>query len=1193
VFYLYLKRLEIQGFKSFADRLQLDFKRGITSIVGPNGSGKSNIADAVRWVLGEQSAKILRGSKMEDVIFTGTEHRKPLGFAEVILTIDNSDKSLPLDFTEVTAARRVYRSGESEYFINNTPCRLKDIHELFMDTGIGRDGYSIIGQGRVDEILSSKSEERRLIFEEASGIMKYKMRKAEAEKKLELTEQNLLRINDIIIELENQLEPLRIQAEKAKKYFALRESLKELEINVFIENISKYKERLKEYNEQFEIVKKNIEDEKLKLEKITEENKEKMEASGLLEERLSNAISDYHNINNELEKSISSLKINSEKISNITQNIKRIEDEIAEYNNKLQLLESEREEKLKKKAHLEKNLKLYEEKLIECESRMESLLAYLSENERKIEELKTAVMDKLDVLSDKKTQMNNVKNHIANMEKRKHSIEAEIKQIKFDLDKERMEKEEISEALLKNKALSEESVSHISELNGQIINNNNNLEEIRKEQNKVKSELQMNTSRCKVLKDMEYNLEGYNRSVKMILKECRENKEFGRGIHGALAQLISVEKKYEIAIEMALGGALQNIVTTDEYDAKRAIEYLREKKIGRATFLPISSVSGKGFDENTLNKLKNEKGFLSIASELVKADKMFAGIINNLLGKVVVVENIDHGIKMARNYGHGFKIVTLEGDVLNAGGSMSGGSIGERAGGILSRGREIEELTEKIKFLSEEELQLEKQANDIIRIIENLENDVKKEQETLRNLEIKKVQDESRISQINVNIERLTAREDMLVQEIYQLSKQEKEASEELKKYEDEIASIENDISETKKIISENQERHKEDQTARDMLHRELTDYKISVNSVKESMDVVLQEIARIDKEYESVCKSIQRKNNEKNTGLSEIEKLETDNKTVEKTIRKFEEEKVGKNLEVDRLTEEKKVIEEELKELVNEIAQINKNLIVMQEEFNRIEVKKTKTETEMEQLQNRMWDEYELTYNNSLKYKKDIGSISQAQKQINDLREEIKSLGAVNVNAIDEYIKARERHEFMINQRNDMEQSKVKLHKIINEMTEIMKQQFIEQFKKINYNFNLVFKELFNGGHAELVLTDESNVLESGIDIHVQPPGKKLQNMMLLSGGERAFTAIALLFGILKLKPSPFCILDEIEAALDEANVYRFAEYLRHYCSQTQFIIITHRKGTMEMSDTLYGVTMQEHGVSKVVSIEMKENAS
>ncbi|NTV90316.1 MAG: chromosome segregation protein SMC, partial [Clostridiales bacterium] len=1054
---------------------------------------------------------------------------------EVSLTIDNTDTEhrLPIDFNEVTITRRIFRSGESEYLMNKTTCRLKDITELFLDTGIGKDGYSVIGQGRVDEILSNRSEDRRLIFEEASGIMKYKVRKHEAEKKLELTRQNLSRINDIINELETQIEPLRLQSETAREFLDLREELKGLEVNVYLESLIKFKERLKEMEEQFNTIRDNIVEENNKLEEITNANRSKTDLLKNLDERMEKARQEFYGIEGNLERSSSEINLNNEKIKNLETNIQRMEAETAEFNAKIASLDKEEETKQTKLKYLQKQLDNYTESLLEYEKQMADLLKTLDAGERHIENLKASISDKQDLLSDKKMQMHNVRVHLEGIEKRKKTIDQEVYQQVIENDREFMKKEDLTTSIQHASGQIKKQKERKTELNAELDRSERSLAEIRGRENKLKSDLQYKTSRYRTLSEMEQNLEGYNRSVRNVLQECRDSKDFGSGIHGALAQLVKVDRKYESAIEMTLGSALQNIVTSTEEDAKKAIEFLKKNKMGRATFLPISSVTGKGFDAGMAGNISRQNGFCGVASELVSYDPAYERIMTSLLGRVVVVDNLDNAIAMARKFSFGFRIVTLDGDIMSTGGSMSGGSMENRGTGILGRGREIEELGKEMEKLKVEEKAIARDIEEMTACI----NDAKKELTSLegdiKNNELIKVRDESHLAQVEENMARLGARIDMLKQEKVQLERQQLETDKEIQKYSSELAALEEEINAAKLTVSGAQDKHKEDQAIRDALHEDIMDFKISVNSIKESMDSVLESSDRINSEKEALEKSIGRRNSEKDRHQNEIKGLLDANEGMKVIIKKFEEEKTGRTLEIDRITEERKVLEEDLYDIVNKINDINKNTMMLQEDQNRLEVKKAKLEAETEAIQNRMWDEYELTYSSALELKKDIGSLPQAQKRINELKNRIKELGPVNVGAIEEYVKTKERFEFMSIQRNDMEQAAEKLQRVIYEMTSVMKKQFLEQLKLINENFSEVFRELFNGGRAQLILADPDNVLESGIEIEVQPPGKKLQNMMLLSGGERAFTAIALLFSILKLRPAPFCILDEVDAGI------------------------------------------------------------
>lgn len=1188
---MYLKGMQIQGFKSFADKISLEFMGGITSVIGPNGSGKSNIADAVRWVLGEQSAKTLRGGKMEDVIFAGTEHRKPMGFSEVSLTIDNSDLKLPVDYSEVTVTRRLYRSGESEYMINKTSCRLKDIHELFMDTGLGKDGYSIIGQGRVDEILSTKSEDRRHIFEEASGIMKFKVRKQEAEKKLELTKQNIYRINDIISELETQIEPLRIQSESAKKYLTLREELKEIEVNVFLENISNYKVQIKDLDDKYIIVKDNVDAENYKLELLNQRSKELSEGLKVLEVELDDTRKNYYENESQTEKFNSQLSFNKQRAQMLQENLEKLDSETEQLDKKLEAIKNEEALKQKKLEYLKRQKADFSIKLQEFEKQLETLMQQLGESERQIELIKAEIMDKLDILSDKKSQINSQKHHLESIKARCNHIDNELYHLRLDKDKENMKKEEVvslHRRVLSNIKSSEDRETGLQTEKKELLRSK---EENNQKLNGIRSKAQMLSSKHKALQDMEKNLDGYSRSVKELLLACKNSPStLGKGVYGAIAQLISVEKKYETAIEMALGGALQNVVTETEEDAKRAIEYLKVNKAGRATFLPISSVNGRKIEENTINTLSGISGFCGIASDLVGIDNKFKNIILSLLGRVVIVENLEEGIKIARRFNYSFRIVTLGGDILNTGGSMSGGSTDQRNGGILSRHREISNLKDEIDILNSEDIILSEKISSIDKMVKEVEQELNEEYERTRGLQMEKIQEEGKLRQIEDEIKRIETRIQFLIDEKKQHETELNNQDVILQKLFDEQKSLEEQIANAKEQVSKFQELHKENQTERDNLHLDITDYRVSVNSIEESLNQAEESLQKLKLEQQDFISNALNRERDKEKYKNEIALIDTKNSEIASTIETLSSQKNIISQQLEKCASERKLKEELVEATNNEITQKNSSIALLREDMGRIEIKKAKVESDLETIQNKLWEEYELTYTNALKYKKDIESMAGSQREINELKNKIRNLGAVNVSAIEEYVKVKERYDFMSVQRADMEQAEAKLQKIILEITGQMKQQFIEQFRLINTNFCQVFRELFDGGRAELILLDEQNVLESGIEIEVQPPGKKLQNMMLLSGGERAFTAIALLFAILKLRPTPFCILDEIEAALDDANVHRFARYLKEFSKDTQFVVVTHRKGTMESSDCLYGVTMQEHGISKVVSLKLNE---
>ena len=1187
---MHLKSIELQGFKSFADKITLHFNKGITAVVGPNGSGKSNISDAVRWVLGEQSVKSLRGSKMEDVIFAGTQHRKPVGFAQVSLLIDNSDRTLPIDFSEVTITRRVYRSGESEYFINKTPCRLKDINELFLNTGVGKEGYSVIGQGKIDEILSTRSEDRRAIFEEAAGIMKYKVRKKEAERKLESTKQNLLRIDDIILELESQLEPLKEQAEKARNYIELSSELKEIEVALYLDNIEKSRDKIEEIDKQINQAEKDIQEEKTRLEEKMRENRGKTERLERLKKSLEALRTELVELDKNIDQLDNQIKIDEEKISHIESSNAASSQDIDELREKIKMVEADIEKRKNRLSVLDKDREKYIELLYAAEEKLAEVMSRLDESEKRIELMKQEVMDKLDILSECRTRYNSLKNEKEAFTIRQTKLDVEINKIILDRDHEKMRLEQAESDLRGQKDALE---AKKEEINSSIINMQSfqkDLDTLRKEQNRCLSELQTARSRSKVLKDMESSLEGYNYSVKAILKACREKEGFGEGIFGALAQLITVREHFETAIEVSLGQALQNIVTEDEYTAKNAINYLKENRLGRATFLPITSVKPRVLDSDIVTRLEREKGYLGLASDMVYCEPKFKDIILSILGRTVVVDNIDNGIAISRKFKFSFRVVTVEGEVLNPGGSMTGGSQPSKSSSLLSRNRIIKELDDKISVLTDKYQKLEKSCSEKADAIKKTEESIKVLQKEHHDLELVVLREEQRVLSMKDSIEKLKYRQDMLLAEKNELSQNIESIEKEILYEGKRISEIEQRIATLKENIEENKLKSKEEQAARDAIHMDINDYKVSVNSILESMDQTRESIRSLNEEKSLVEGNINKRLQEQIKNKGRLEGLQSEITNLKERIKELNEIKVGKNLKLESLSAETAALEEEISGMVEVVSSYNDAIHILQEQYNRLEIRKTKLETELEAIQNRLWDEYELTYGTASEYKKEITNLRQTQLRINELKAKVREMGPVNVSAIEDYSKTKERYNFMTKQRNDLVKSEEKLNRIIREMLSIMKKQFMEEFQRINRNFNEVFRELFEGGRAEVVLEDPDNVLECGIDIIAQPPGKKLQNMLLLSGGEKAMTAIALLFAILKLRPAPFCVLDEIEAALDDANVYKFADYIKKFTGTTQFIVITHRKGTMESSDALYGVTMQEYGVSSVVSLKLSD---
>lgn len=1182
---MYLKRLELQGFKSFADKTILELMPGITTVIGPNGSGKSNISDAIRWVLGEQSMKSLRGTKSLDIIFAGTQNRKSLGFAEASLVFDNSDGALPIEYTEVTVTRKIYRSGETGYYINKVPCRLKDVLELFMDTGIGKDGYSIIGQGKIDEILSNKSEDRRHIFEEAAGIVKYRTRKQESEKKLEHTKLNLLRINDILTEIEGNLEPLQMQADKAKKYLNLREELKNIEIGLFVYNIEKYKQDLEKVVQDIGIMQSQCNDEEGRLERV-KILKEELKSSI---DEITETIENMSNIGFESQKQIeqlnSDINVAKTRIANNNENNDRYLKEIEEQNSKIQELKDEIEQKEAKKDNLKQNKEKFEKELNEKQAELDKLTEKLSSKELEIEGYKHTVEENTDKKYELQSEINAQNINYQNFEKRQAQIKQEMQSTISELDGTRLNKEDIAKQFNKIENKKNKAQNSLNEVAKQREEANQKIKSFESNINILSSEMRIKESRLKFLVETEKEKEGYIKSVKSLLKDCENIKELGKGMNGVLANIIEVPDDLQTAVEMCLGASLQNIVTETETDAKRLVEHLRKNNLGRASFLPISSVKGKKLD-----KIKgNESGVVGIASDLVKYNKKYEQIILNLLGRTVIVDNMDTAIKVARQNGYTFRIVTTEGDLINPSGAITGGSVTKKTVNILGRGKEIEKLEKEIKNLKQKIEKLENDKQNYEESIEGiLELSANLEKE-LQEIDITYATEKQKVISINENIEKLEKRLNRLKEEQANLEKQKEEAVSTKGDLQVEINKIVEQNEELSKIITEFAELNKDDQKYIDDLNFDITNLKISVSSFDES-EASIQEIQeRINQELENAHTSIENKN-------TQIEQIKKDNedleKSIQETLQKIEEVKESVNSsssKIEELKQERAQKSEKLSKQEDEITDKFKVIEDLKGQLVKLDVKKTKIEEDINGIINKMWEEYELTPNNAEQYQKPE-NVALTQRRVNNLRTEIRELGSVNVDSIEEYKNLKDRYDFISEQRLDLENTMSKLRKVISDMTQIMKEQFKEKFKVINKNFGEVFAELFGGGKAELTLEDEENILECGIEITVQPPGKKLQNMMLLSGGEKAFTAIALLFAILKINPAPFCVLDEIEAALDDVNVFRYADYLKKFTDHTQFLVITHRKGTMEVADTVYGVTMEESGISKLLSMKLKQ---
>ncbi|MBP3338892.1 MAG: chromosome segregation protein SMC [Lachnospiraceae bacterium] len=1180
---MYLKSIEVQGFKSFANKIKFEFHNGITGIVGPNGSGKSNVADAVRWVLGEQRIKQLRGGKMEDVIFAGTQNRKPLGFAYVAITLDNSDKQLAVDFDEVTVARRLYRSGESEYLINGAICRLKDVHELFYDTGIGKEGYSIIGQGQIDKILSGKPEEKRELFDEAAGIVKFKRRKLEAIKKLENQRQNLTRVSDILSELEKQVGPLSRQSETARTYLKLKEELKSYDINLFLLEIGAIRKQLAEVDDKYAIAQNDFEESKEALEEI----KNKYDELDKFIEDLDNNLEEMKNKLNEV--NLTKEKLEGEvKVLNEQINSDKIND--THYKNRIDAINEEINSKnTEKKAYLEEK-----EQLKDMSKNAESLKADADS--------KVAVYTK--EVEDLSEQVEGKKNDIINLLNEKAGVSAKIQRYDTMLEQINLRKAELNQKLVKSKSDATRQEEIINELTEELKEVNAKIIEITDEQNAAEDKLneikrstdelfknknaydrQYNqaVSQLETLKNITERYEGYGNSIKKIM----ELKETKKGIIGVVADIIKVDKKYEVAIETALGGNIQNVVTDNEITAKEAIEFLKQGKYGRATFLPLSSIANKtGF---TNDRVFEEKGVIGLASDLVTIKKEYENISKFLLGRIVVADTIDNALSLARKYNYTLRIVTLEGELLNAGGSMSGGAFKNNSN-LLGRRRELQELEKLIEELkvkmSDTDKQIAKNAelkkvyNEELEQIKITLNEQFLVQNTVKmNLN---TADEKKNELSNI-FDDFNREKDEIGAQIVDINANYEALKTELDTFDERNKLIENEIIELNGKIEAAKEQESNMMKDNEELRINLSNLNQKKTFINDNIDRIDAEISKLNEEIESINENRKIAAGQADEKYANIEAI---NKTIEAAVSEADVLKT----KIDELSKDKDSQSKEHKEFFAKREEITDLISNLDKEIYRLSNQKEKLEESNEKFVNYMWEEYELTYGTALELKnEELGdSTANLRKNISSLKSQIKNLGSVNVNAIEEYKEVSERYEFLKTQHDDLITAENSLLKIIEELDDGMKKQFTEKFAEIKVEFDKVFKELFGGGQGTIELNDDEDILEAGINIISQPPGKKLQNMMQLSGGEKALTAIALLFAIQNLKPSPFCLLDEIEAALDDSNVVRFAEYLHKLTDHTQFIVITHRRGTMNASDRLYGITMQEKGVSTLVSVNL-----
>ncbi len=1181
---MYLKEIGINGFKSFPDRVRLEFKNGITAVVGPNGSGKSNISDAVRWVLGEQKVKNLRGEKMEDVIFAGTDTRKAIGFAEVYITLDNSDKDIPIDFSEITVKRTVFRSGESKYTINGATCRLKDLNEIFMDTGIGREGYSIIGQGKIDEILSAKSDDRRHFFEEAAGIAKYRIRRIEAMAKLEKERENILRIEDIITEIETNIESLKKESENAKKYIDYSQKLKNCEIALFYIKAKNIDEKIKIAEKNVNLTQKDISETEEKynnyialLNKYKTDIEKTDEKINELNQTINQNLSEFKENNGRVE-------LIKEQILNYEEKIKQTENDFEISKTKVDKIENDISILRAKNAAFIVKLEQLHNDLNKKETEFNNFDYILNKNEEKLNKFKSDIFEKMRMSAALKTEFENIRINIEQLKKNKNDIEKSLSIYRGKIEQENIHITTLNKKITENEENILNGKKHIEDYKYELNNISTQIFNTQKEYNQQSMKYSEMLSKQKVLTDMKNEFEGYYKSVKAVLKEGL--KYSLKGIHGAVGDIIKTDEKYETAIEIALGNSIQNIVTKDEYSAKMAIEYLKRENLGRATFMPVSVIEGRRIDDESI---LNYEGVCGVASDIVEFEQKYINIVTNLLGRVIVAINMDCAIKIAANTGRKYRIVTLDGDVINTGGAMTGGSI-KKATGIFGRSREL--------------LKIESLCNDLKNNIYYLKNELEKLNKNKDDTNIK-------INNITLEIHKFEVEREALIEDIKKSELNLLELNKNLESGIGELDYIKNDVLNKQNEFSISQTKLKNAESDIENTDKEIEEFRNIVDLEKAKRDSVLSEITELkvlissdEQEKNNVCENVLRLENElKNEKEQNNDYLKL-NKEYNDALNLKKEELKNTKVLAEEFFDKKTKNEQELNEIVlnkSRISEITQNAEKdIKDTYDSISELKNiifKYNTNIENLKNEReklyslaWDDYEITYHKAKEFYNEEKSRLDIEKETKNLRAIIKDIGNVNLDSIDKYAKTKERYDFLTAQRDDIKNAENNLIKVINDLEQLMKERFSEQFGIISENFNYVFGEMFGGGKAELKLSDSNNVLESGIDIIAQPPGKATQNMLLLSGGERALTAIAILFAILKMKPSPFCILDEIEAALDDANVKRFADYLKKFSNTTQFIVISHRKGTMEAADVLYGVTMQEKGISKIISLSFDD---
>lgn len=1183
-----LKKLELYGFKSFAQRTEIVFNEGITGIVGPNGSGKSNIGDAVRWVLGEQSAKTLRGASMSDVIFNGTQKRKPLSYCEVSLIFDNDDHALPMDYAEVMVTRRVYRNGESEYYLNRSACRLKDIIDLFRDTGIGKEGYSIIGQGRIDEILSRRGEDRRQIFEEAAGIVKFKARKEEADKKLQRTLENAARIDDILEELNRQLKPLEEQARNAREYIELSAELKILDLNLFLIRSDKAKERLAELDTELMNLRAVLDETEVTLAEKTQLRDAHQAEIAQLEEKITAARNGLMACAESVHEAQNTLSALNSRRDTRQENRQRILDEQADSQTRLDELDE-------MFNHSEGQTQQQEELVQQAEATLEKAKADAAqaeaiqqESDAKLEAHKAAIMNAINRLNAVKNDQTRLKTMRSQMENRLTEINASEDALKEEEIRLALALEEAQERLTDEQTRQQQLSQALTAKQEQLQQADASLIQIRTQAEQLSSNLQAAQSRQKLLSEMTREMEGYNNSVRRAVSYAKERRM--AGVRGVLAQLISVPQQYETAIDMALGAAQQNIVTDNEDTAKELIQYLRQNRLGRATFLPQTSVRSKLLNDREKQALRLP-GCIGVAADLVKCSPEYRGIVENLLGRTVIADNLDHGIPIMRAGSHSFRLVTLEGDVMHSGGSMTGGSTQSKMVNLLGRERELKELTQRLQEgktqldTMKEKLQQEQLAKnglklavqDALNALHQQEIAVARETERTDAAKAELSSHRSRMEQTEqANLQLLESIE-QIDQQLDSISHASGDAQLDQSAMEEQTAALQQALSEARQQAAEAADR---------VMTRSL-----QLSDLRHQLDILHKDAVRYEQDRGQLLREMERRTQQ----LAAMDEMDSQDMAeiahaaalVEtRQLEQKRQEQVAQSLESRRAATQDK-----LRDVLTDMENLHQSHNRDADRVHRTELSRSKVDSDLRVMQDRIWNSYEVTYAGAEEFRMEEGfDAVEADRRAAQLMSQIRALGNVNVNAVEEYANTKARFDELTTQQDDLRQAENDLRELINRLLEQMETTFVENFSKLQVYFSETFTRLFGGGKAELALMDPADPLNCGIEVNAQPPGKKLQLLSLLSGGERALTAIAILFAMLKLKPTPFCILDEIEAALDDANIGYYADYLQEYSQSTQFIVVTHRKGTMERCNALYGVAMEEQGVSKMVSVSLQD---